>query len=75
MPKHEPTNSYFYLAIQLAKRMMRADDFDFHVDHVRMKITGTQQIHISHVCYLDERKSKGIITDKNLSKFCSMDKS
>ena len=30
-PNHEPTDSYFYLARQLAKFMMRADDLNFHV--------------------------------------------
>ena len=28
--KHEPTDSYFYLAIQLAKCMMRADILNWH---------------------------------------------
>ena len=30
-PKHETTNSYFYLAIQLSKCMMRADAFNYRV--------------------------------------------
>ena len=30
-PKHEPTDSYFYLARQLAKCMMRADTLNWHV--------------------------------------------
>ena len=30
MQKHEPTDSYFYLAIQLAKCMMRADALNWH---------------------------------------------
>ena len=29
-PKHEPTDSNFYLAIQLAKCMMRPDAFNSH---------------------------------------------
>ena len=29
-PKHEPTDSYFYLARQLAKCMMRADILNWH---------------------------------------------
>ena len=49
---------------------MRADAFNLHVDPVVTEITGTQQIPISHVCDLDEWKSKEIITDKNLSQFC-----
>ena len=40
-PKHEPIDSYFYLSIQLSKCMMRSDAFNFHVDPVRTKITGT----------------------------------
>ena len=35
-PKHEPTNSYFYLARQLAKCMMRAYEFNLYIDAVRM---------------------------------------
>ena len=30
-PIHEPTDSYVYLAIQLVKCMMRADDLNLHV--------------------------------------------
>ena len=41
-PKHEPTESYFYLARQLAKCMMIDDDFNLHVDPVRTEMTGTQ---------------------------------
>ena len=46
-----------------------------HVDPVRTEKTGTQQILISHVCDNDERKSKGIIADKNLLQVCSMNES
>ena len=34
-PKHEPTDSYFYIAIQIAKCMMRAHAFNLRVDPVR----------------------------------------
>ena len=34
-PKHEPTDSYFYLAIQLVKCMMRSDALNLHIYHVR----------------------------------------
>ena len=34
-PKHEPTDSYFYLARQLAKCMMRASALNSHVYPVR----------------------------------------
>ena len=29
-PKHEPTDSYFRLARQLAKRMIRSDNLNWH---------------------------------------------
>ena len=66
-PKHEPTGSYFYPTIQLAKCMMRYDAFNFHVDPVRTKMTGMQHIPISHVCGSDEIRPKGIIADEKLS--------
>ena len=53
---------------------MRADSFNFHVDPVRTKMTGTQHIHISRICSMGYSKSKGIITDENLSQVCSADK-
>ena len=40
-PTHEPTEIYFYLTTNLAKCMMRADDFSLHVDPVRTETTGT----------------------------------
>ena len=72
-PKHEPTDSYFYLARQLAKCMMRANAFNFHVEPVRTQMTNTQQIPILQVCSTDKSKSKLIIVDKNLLQVCSMD--
>ena len=65
-PKQEPTESYFYLGIKLPKCMMRADSFNFHVDHVITEMNVPQQIPIAHVCDSDDSKSKGIITEKNL---------
>ena len=73
-PKHESTNSYFYLARLISKFMMRADTLNLHVDPKRTEMTETQHIPISHLCDLNERESKGIITDKKLSQVCSMDK-
>ena len=49
-PKQEPTDSYLYLARQLAKCMPRADAFNSHGDPVITEMNGTQQIEISHVC-------------------------
>ena len=48
-PKHELIESYFYLARNLDKSMVRADAFNSHVDTVQAEITGTQQIPISHI--------------------------
>ena len=52
-PKHEPTDSYFYLAKYLAKCMMRSDAFNSNVKPIRMEMTSTQQIMILHVCDSD----------------------
>ena len=49
-PKHETTDSYFYLARQLAKCTMRSDAFNSHVEPVRMKTNVNQHIKISYVC-------------------------
>ena len=73
--KHEPTDSYFYLAIEISKCMMRYGAFNSHVDTVRTEITGMQQILISQVCDLDKSKSKGIFAEKKLSQVCSTEKS
>ena len=72
-PKHEPTDTYFYIAIQLSNSIMRADAFNLHVDPVRTEMTGTKQIMISYVCDSDKRKSKEIIADENLLQVCSKD--
>ena len=73
-PKHEPTDSNFYLARYISKCMMRPDARNLHIGPVRTEMTGTQQIPISHVCELDERKSKYFLVDENLSQVCSTDK-
>ena len=41
-PKHETTDSCFYLTRQLDKCMMRAEDFNFHIDPVKTEMNGTQ---------------------------------
>ena len=63
--KHEPSDSYFYLARQLDKFMMRYDTFNFHVDPERTEMTSPQWIPILKVYSSDKSKSKGVITDKN----------
>ena len=72
-PKHKPTDSYFYLARQLAKYMMRSNAFNSLVELVRTEMTGMKQITILNVCDLDERKPKEIFSDEKLSQVCSMD--
>ena len=54
-PKHEPNDSYFYLAIQIAKCMMISGAFNLCADPVRIEMTGTQRIPISKVCSSGER--------------------
>ena len=49
-PKHDPTDSDFYLARQIVKCMMRADARKLHVYPVRMEMNAPS----SHVCYTDE---------------------
>ena len=41
-PKHEPTDSYFYLAIHLENCMVRADALNSHVYPLRTGITATK---------------------------------
>ena len=72
-PKHEPTDSYFYLSRHISKCMIRVDVFNSHIEPVRTKITGTQKIPISHVCDSNDSESKRIIVDENLLKVCSTD--
>ena len=50
-PKHEPTDSYFYLTRHLAKCITRSDALNSHVYPVVTEITGTKQIPILHVFY------------------------
>ena len=49
-PKHEPTNSYFYLARKLVKCMMKSDALNSHVYPVRTDINTIKQIPILHAC-------------------------
>ena len=72
-PKHEPTESYFYLIRQLPKCMMRADALNYHVYPVRTEMTATKQIPTSHVCSTEESKLKEFLVDKFLSQIYSTD--
>ena len=55
-PKHEPTDTYFYLAIHISECMMIADALNPHHYPVRTEMTGMKQIPTSHVCFMDESK-------------------
>ena len=69
MPKHEPTDSYFYLARQLAKCMMISDKLNWH-NHVGYTEITNQSLKVN---VTDEEKSKRIIVHKNLLVNCSTD--
>ena len=71
MPKYEPTGSYFYLAIQIEKCMMKADDLKSNGYPVRTEITAKKQIPISHVCSMDESELKEFLVNENLPQICS----
>ena len=70
-PKHERTESYFYLARQLAKCMMRADVINLHVYPVRTETAATKQIMISHICSTYKSKLKELLVNKSLLQICS----
>ena len=55
-PKHDPTESYFCLARQLAKCMMRYDALNSHVYPVTTEITDTKKITILKVFSIDKSK-------------------
>ena len=64
-PKHEPTDSYFYLARHLVKFMMGANVLSSHIYPVGTEMTGTKHIPTLHVCSMDERELKEFIFQKN----------
>ena len=74
MPKHEPTDSYCYLARKLAKCMMRSDALNSHGYRVRMEMTATKQIPTSHICSTDESELKESPVNETLLQSCSTDK-
>ena len=47
--KYDPTDSYFYVARQLAKCMMRYDALNSHVYPVRTEMTRVKHIPFSHI--------------------------
>ena len=66
-PKHEPTDSYFYPARQLAKCMMRYNTRDWHNYGGYTEMTAPS----SNVYSTDEDESKHIIVHEGLSRSCS----
>ena len=70
-PKHEPTDSYFYLARQLAKYIMRYDAINSENYPIRTEMTATKQILTSHVCSTDKNELKELLVHKTLSQICS----
>ena len=72
-PKHEPTDSYFYLARQLAKCMLIADALNSHIYPVRTKMTATKQIPTLHICSMVKSELKEFLVDKKLSQIYSTD--
>ena len=70
-PKHETTDSYFHLARQLAKCIMRYDTLNWHDYGGYMKMTAPS----SNVNPTDEDESKRIIVRETLSRKFSTDES
>ena len=66
-PKHEPTDSYFYLARKLANCMMRSNTLNWHNYGGYTEITDPY----SNVNVTDKDKSKRIIVHEGLSQSCS----
>ena len=66
-PKYEPTESYFYIARQLSKCMMRSNNLNWHYHGGYTKITDPSL----NVNATDKEKSKRIIVHGGLSENCS----
>ena len=73
-PKHDPTDSYFYLSRQRVDFMVRADVLNLQVYPVRTEMTDMKQIPTLHICSTDEIEIKDFPVDKNLLQICSMNK-
>ena len=69
-PKHEPTESYFHLAKQLAKCMMRSDNLNWYNHGGYTEMTASS----SNINSTDEDESKRIIMHETLSQNCSTEK-
>ena len=66
-PKHEPTESYFHLAREIAKCMVRSDKLNWY-NHGSYKEMNAQS---SNVIVTNESESKRSIVNERLSQNCS----
>ena len=66
-PKHEPTESYFHLAREIAKCMMRSDMLNWYDHGGYTEMTAPY----SNVIVMNESESKRIIGNEKLSQSCS----
>ena len=66
-PNHEPKESYFHIAKQLAKCMMRSNNLNWY-DHSGYKEMTDASLNVN---VTNEGKSKGSIAKKKLSQICS----
>ena len=66
-PKHEPTESYFHLARQLSKCMMRSDNLNWYNHVGYTKITAPY----SNVIVTNKGESKRSIVNEQLLQSCS----
>ena len=73
-PKHEPTDSCFYLTRHPMKCMMRADSLNSHGYPVRTKMTAKKQIPTLRVCSTYKNELKEFPVNKALSQIYSTDK-
>ena len=69
-PKHEPAESYFHLAREIAKCMMRSNKLNWY-DHGGYKKTS---VPYSNVIVTNKSKSKRSIVNETLSQKCSAKK-
>ena len=66
-PKHKPTKSYFHLAMQLEKCMMRSDILNWYDHGGYMEMTAPS----SNVNVMNKNKSKRSIVNEKLMQSCS----
>ena len=72
-PKHEPTDTYFYLARPLTNCMTRYDNLNLHGYLVRTENTATTHIPISYFCSTYDSKSEELPVNVTLLRVCFMD--